>query len=78
MYQQMTPKTIKFDVQSGQKTSKNQSKIDAEIEIGKRVEKWRPRPIESEPIFDQKHSKLTSKNQFKIGARRVSTNDSKR
>ena len=68
MYQKMTPKTIKFDVQSGQKTSKNQSKIDAEIEIGKRVEKWRPRPIESEPIFDQNRSKMTSKIELKINA----------
>ena len=77
MYQKNTPKAIKFDPQIAQKTIKNLSKINAEIEIGKRVEKWRPRPIESEPIFDQNRSKMTSKNHQKIDAEKVSQNDAK-
>ena len=35
------------------KSDKNGVKIDAEIDVGKKVEKWRPRPIELDPIFDQ-------------------------
>ena len=35
------------------KSTKNQSQIDADIEVGKIIEKWRPRPIDLEPNFNQ-------------------------
>ena len=45
----VSPKRPKLSL----KSDKNGVKIDAEIDVGKKVEKWRPRPIELDPIFDQ-------------------------
>ena len=42
------------------------------------VEKWRPRPIESDTIFDQNRSKMTSTIQQQINAWKVSKNDTKK
>ena len=60
------------------KSFKNNVQIDAETELGKKVVKWRPRPIESDPIFDQNRSKIISKIPSKINAWKISKNDAKR